>query len=125
MKKYKIVTTFLSLIILLPSLAVAAGFIPSDAEIAANGFGAFAGMINTIINWFIGISVTVAAITFSIAGARMLLNPNNPGERQKALEMFKKTVIGMLIVLGAWLIVHTIVAALVNSNTGALRFLKS
>ncbi len=125
MKKYKIITTFLSLTILLPSIAVAAGFIPSDAEIAANGFSAFATMINTIINWFIGVSVSVAAITFSIAGANILLHPDNPAERTKAWGMFTKTVWGMLIVLCAWLIVHTIVSALVRSDTGALRFLKS
>ena len=102
------------------------GWIPSDTDIAENGFKAFSTMINDIINWFITISVSIAAITFAIAGGRMLMNPENSGEREKAKEMFKKTVIGMLIVLGAWLIVHTIVTTLVATNdpTNALRFLK-
>jgi hypothetical protein len=86
-------------------------------------FTEFAIMINRIINWFISISVSVAAITFSIAGANMLLHPDNAGEREKAKSMFIKTIIGMLIVLGAWLIIHTIITSLVSSSTNALRFL--
>ena len=80
-------------------------------------------LINNIINWFLGISVSVAAITFAIAGGIMLFNPNNPGKRGEALEMFKKTIIGIIIILVAWLVIHTVIAALVNQNTGALRFL--
>lgn len=124
--RYKIIAIILSSIILLPILATAQGIIPPDTDIAENGFCAFAGMINTIINWLISMSAVIAAVTFSIAGARMLLHPEDPGERQKAIEMFKKTVIGLIIILFAWLAVHAIVAALVpnsSGSTGALRFL--
>ena len=119
---YKMIALFLSFAIFVPSILVAAGFIPSDAAIAKDGFGAFAMMINTIINWIIGISIYVAALTFSIAGAQILLNPENPAKRQEAMDMFKKTAIGMLLVLGAWLIVHTVVTDLVKPSTNALRF---
>ncbi len=119
----KTLVIILSFAVLLPFLASAAGLIPSDEDIAKDGFSAFAGMINTIINWFISMAAVVAAITFSIAGGQMLLNPENPAKRTEAIKMFQKTVIGLLIVLGAWLIVHTIVAALVKPDMGALRFL--
>ena len=100
--------------------------IPTDACIAADGFGAFAILINNIINWFLTISVSVAAITFAIAGGKMLLNPENPTKRSEAIEMFKKTLIGMLVILGAWIVVHTVIGALTGSTsgTGALRFLQ-
>ena len=122
MKKYFYKTISFS-IILLPLAAFAAGLIPSDAEITKNGFCAFATLINNVINWFIGISVSVAAITFAIAGAKILFNPGNSGKRTEAIEMFKKTIIGMFIVLGAWLVVHTIISTLVSPSTNALRFL--
>ena len=133
----KISAVLLSLMIFLPTIAFAAGFIPTDAQIngyydasgkfiAGNGFCAFAGMINTILKWFIDMSVAVAAITFSIAGGKMLLNPENASKRTEAIEMFKKTVVGLLIVLGAWLAIHTVITILVpnsTGSTGALRFL--
>jgi len=114
----------LSIFTLLPLVSFSAGIIPSDAEIAANGFGAFAGMINMVINTFLQLSVVIATITFAYAGANMLLHPDNPGEREKAKDMFKKTVLGLIIVLVAWLVVNTIVSTLVNPGSGALRFLK-
>jgi ABC-type nickel/cobalt efflux system permease component RcnA len=112
----------------IPALVFAAtnGLIPCEGTAADPcTFGKLADLVNNILNWFIGISISVAAITFSIAGAQMLMNPDNPGKREEAMEMFKKTVIGMLIVLGAWLIVHTIVSTLASNSSSALRFLKS
>lgn len=103
-------------------------FIPSDACIARDGFSAFSTMINTIINRFILLSVSIAAITFSYAGAQMLMHPENPAKREEAIDMFQKTAIGLLVVLGAWLFVHTIVTALLSNSTGptgALRFLSN
>jgi uncharacterized membrane protein len=79
--------------------------------------------INRVINWFISISISVMAITFSVAGARILLHPDQAGEREKAKEMFRKTIIGMFIVLCAWLIIHKAVSVLVSNPTSALRFL--
>lgn len=81
-------------------------------------------LVNRIINWFISMAGVIAVITFTIAGGRILLNPANPGERQAGWAMFQKTVWGMLIVLGAWLLVNTAVSALVRSQD-ALRFLSN
>ena len=81
-------------------------------------------LVNRLINWFITISVSIAAITFAIAGGRILFHPDNPGEISAGWEMFRKTLIGMLVILCAWLVVHTVVANLVSSSTNALRFLK-
>ena len=61
----------------------------------------------------------VAAITFSIAGGKMLLNPENASKRTEAIAMFQKTVIGLLIVLGAWLVIHAAITILVPNSTGS------
>ena len=100
------------------------GFIPSDKDIAETGFTALAGMINTIIKWFVGMSATIAAISFSIAGAQMLLHPEEESKLSEAKAMFAKTFWGILIVIGAWLIVNTIITTLVSDSDSALRFLK-
>ena len=82
-------------------------------------------LVNRIINWFISMSGVIAAITFSIAGANMLMHPDNPEELKKAKSMFTKTVVGIVIILIAWLVVHTLIATLVNPNIHALRFFSS
>lgn len=123
MKKHFNKLTILSYLVFLPAITFAQGIIPSDAEIQANGFCAFAKLINTVIDTFLKASVSIAAITFAVAGARLLFHPNVPAEIEKAKSMFTKTVIGIFIVLGAWLVIHTAVNAIVDKDTGALRFL--
>lgn len=121
----KILSSAIFLATFLPAIALAAGLVPSDADIAANGFGSLATLFNNIINWFVGISIAVAAITFSIAGAQILFHPESSGKIEDAKKMLWKTVQGIFIILIAWLVIHTVIATLVNPNTGALRFLKS
>jgi len=99
------------------------GLVPSDACIKYNGFEALALMANTIINWFITIAGSVAAVVFAWGGAQMLLHPESPSELEKAKKMLINTAVGMAIVLCAWLVVHTVIGTLVNSKTCALRFL--
>ena len=82
-------------------------------------------LFNRLVSWFIAMATTIATITFVLAGAKMIMNPENPGERQAAIDMFKKTVYGLIIILIAWLLVHTIVSALVSSKSTALYFLNS
>jgi len=79
-------------------------------------------LVNRAINWFVYIIGVVAGITFTIAGAKMLLHPDNAEELKSAREMFTKTVIGLLIVMCAWLAVNTVISAIVNKDTNALRF---
>lgn len=80
-------------------------------------------LVNRIINWFLSIAVVVAAITFSVAGANILLNPDNAGKREEAKKMFFKTIQGIVIILISWLVINTLVKTLVNTSTDALRFL--
>lgn len=117
--------------ILIKYLAVCAGLLIPAISFAAlvpcNGpdctFDSLIQLVNNIINWFLGISVSVAAITFMYAGATMLLHPGESGARERAKGMFKKTIIGMIIVLASWLVVHTVIGALVNPAINPLRFL--
>ena len=119
---YKTIPFIASGIISLPLLAFAQqGIVPCNGPDC--DFGDLVQLVNNIINLFLAISVSIAAISFAYGGALILLNPGNSAKREQAKGIFKKTIIGMIIVLTAWLIVFTIVKALVNPATGALRFL--
>ncbi len=121
--KNKIFAILVSTIIIFPAVTAAAGLIPctGTAESPCD-FNAVTALINNALDWFIKLSASVAAITFTIAGGQILLNPEKPAEIQKGWDMLKKTVIGMLIVLGAWLVMTEVIGAITNSETGALRF---
>ena len=54
----------------------------------------------------------------------MLFNPTDPGKRKDAKEIFKKTIIGLVIILSSWLVVTAVVKTLVGDSSSALRFLK-
>jgi heme O synthase-like polyprenyltransferase len=124
-KNKKIFAWVMSFIFILPFLTYAAeytfnGLLPtvctdSSSDTKCN-FEAIMATINHALNWVIGMAGVIAAITFTIAGAQMLLNPDNPGKRADAIEMFKKTAIGLIIVLSAWLVITTSIKALIDED---------
>ncbi len=120
----KILAFSVSSLVFLPLLAYAqssGGVIPCNGQDC--NFNSFIQLINNILKYFLGISISVAAVTFAIAGGKMLLHPNNPGERTAAKNMFKNTIIGMIIVLCSWLAVYTVIKWIVPNAGSALRFL--
>ena len=121
----KITALIISSAIFLPMVIYAqntqGGIVPCSGSDCT--FDSLIKLVNNVIDLFLTVAVSLAAITFAIAGGRMLLHPNNPGERGKAKDMFKKTIIGILIVLCAWLVVHTIVSELASNSSSALKFL--
>lgn len=129
-KKFSLAVSLFALI-LLPAAAFAATAAATGLVTCGNpgqpacDFNALTGLINNIINWFLGISVSIAAITFAYAGAEILFNQDKPAKLEEAKGIFGKTIIGLLVILCAWLIIHTIILALVGSNdpNKALRFL--
>jgi hypothetical protein len=54
----------------------------------------------------------IATLTFAYAGFLWVMSPTNPENRTKGRTIMLNAVIGFLIVLGAWLIVNTVLGAL-------------
>jgi len=75
-------------------------------------FNAFVSGIQRVINWFITIAAMLSAIAFAYAGFLLLTGGGNPGKREKAKEIFTKVLIGFIIVLSSWLIVHAVLVGL-------------
>jgi hypothetical protein len=87
-----------------------------------------------IISFIIQLSIPVAAGLFIYAGFLYVTAVDDGGKVTKAKEIFKTTFWGFVIILGAWLIVYTAVAALVDpkyldgtgeDNANFLRFLQT
>lgn len=77
-------------------------------------FNALMDLINRLINFIIVyLAVPIAALSFAYAGFSMLaLGGESAGGMEKAKNVFTNTVIGLLLVAGAWLIIHTLLSIL-------------
>src|SRR3989344_9072605 len=77
------------------------------------GYGDLLKLVNNIINWIIMISVPVAAGVFAWAGFK-LMTTGIADEKSAAKEMIWKVFIGLVFILAAWIIVGTIIKALLR-----------
>lgn len=64
--------------------------------------------INKIIDFLLMISASIAAIMFAVAGFKYMTAQGEPGKLSEAKGIFKKVVIGLIIIFSAWLIVKYI-----------------
>lgn len=80
------------------------------------GYEDLLGLINRVINWIIVIAVPVAAGVFAWAGLNVMLNSDNPGKRSEGIKMMRQVFVGLVFILAAWLIVGTILNALLSEE---------
>ncbi len=119
-KRKLILHIFSGLLILvvfvLPLLTSAAGLVPcgGDGEPVCD-FNQFMVLLNTVINTLIFWSVTIIApLLFVYAGFLLITSGGSPGKKDQAKNVFKKTVIGLLIMLSAWLVVNTLLESFID-----------
>jgi hypothetical protein len=70
-----------------------------------------------LINFFVMVSVFVAALLFVNAGFLYILSSTNPGNIAKAHKLFFNTLVGFIIILGAYLIISAIMTVLYGDAT--------
>lgn len=117
----KILTSilFIFLILLVPAGVygqVSTDLIVCDGVIKECGFNEVITLMVRIINFLTVLSASLAAISFSYAGFLLITSGGDPGARKKAQEIFTKTAIGFAFVLGAWVIVYTLVNTLTSGG---------
>jgi hypothetical protein len=90
--------------------------VPSQCTACPCGFGGILQLVQNLIN--AGVSLGVVAMIFVIAyaGASFMLNPTNPETRTKARSMLINVVVGMVVLLSAWLVVDFIMKTLYNDG---------
>ena len=67
-----------------------------------------------ILKWLITIMISVIGVIFAIAGMLLVTSGANEGNITKAKSMMTNAIIGLIILLAAWLIVDTILKIFVN-----------
>ncbi|MBU4536625.1 pilin [Patescibacteria group bacterium] len=83
-------------------------------------FSSLVQLVDNIINFIITLSVSVSAIMFAYAGVLYL--SGDPGKIKRAHEIFKNVALGLIFILGAWLIVKAILTGLGAEGTSLLNF---
>lgn len=63
---------------------------------------------NNVITWLISILGVIAVIALMITGFKLVTSAGNPSAWAAAKDMFTNIVIGIIIILAAWLVVDTI-----------------
>lgn len=86
---------------------------PEDAPL---GFGGALQLIQNLMNAGIAIGIIAFVLVTAYAGASFMLNPTNPESRTKARSMLINVVVGMIILLTAWLVVDFIMKVLYDET---------
>src|SRR5690606_16369306 len=96
----------LATLILLPFPAAAqfGPIVPEVCRTCACGFGGVMAITQNVVNFIIALGVIVATIIIAWGGGLYILSPTNPEMRNTANKMLINAVVGMCIILSAWLI---------------------
>ncbi len=73
-------------------------------------------MANGLITWLIGILFVIFALLLAIAGVKLVTSGGNHHALDEAKSSFINAIVGFMIILAAWLIVDTIMRALVGTD---------
>jgi len=94
----------------------------SNCQYQALGWGSFFKVIQNLLSLGVALAVFFAVLLFAYAGFLFVTNPANPHNIDSAKETIKNAIIGLVVVLGAWLIINTVLVGLgagnINSITG-------
>lgn len=101
----------------LPGVVGAAGLVP---ECGSNSdpcqFCHVIQLVNNVVRWLVVVLTTIAALLFAWAGFRMVVSGGNSEALTYAKNIFYNVSIGFLIVLAGWLIVDTVMKALLTGQ---------
>lgn len=75
-------------------------------------------LVQNIINWLFGFLTLVAVILLVVAGFKLVTSAGNPNAWETAKKMLTNVIIGFIIIMAAWLIVDTIMKALLAPDSG-------
>ncbi len=110
MRAYILVAvTFLAILPVVVT-AQAGGLVPCSGPDCTTA--SVVGLANSLISWLISILGVIAVIVMVYAGFKMVTSAGDEGAWTKAKELFTNVVIGIVLILAAWLIVDTLLKGL-------------
>lgn len=106
---------------LLPELVLAVepgGFVPCEGQDCS--FCDLVSMLQVIITWIIGIIFVIFAVLLVVAGFQLVTSGGNQSAQKNAKDKLINALIGIIIVLAAWLIVDTLMRAILPGDAGEI-----
>ncbi|MFA7216756.1 MAG: pilin [Candidatus Paceibacterota bacterium] len=91
------------------------GVVPSCEGDTCN-FSDIIVTIKSLVNFATGIALMFSVVVIAYAGYNYMTSGDNAGKRAEANKMLWKVVVGIILVMAAWLIVNLIVSVLVDEN---------
>ena len=74
------------------------------------------GLVNNLIGWLISALGVIAVIVMVYAGFKLVMSAGNENEWGKAKELFQNVIIGIILILAAWLIIDTVLKGLTGKG---------
>lgn len=90
--------------------------VPCDGVDVPCDFNALMTLLNRVMNFILYMSIPLAAISFSYAGYLYISAAGDTGKIQDAHKIFGSVLKGFAFVLAGWLIVYSIMGALLGSD---------
>ncbi len=112
LNKNIIIFVFVTFIICIPFLMNAQGIVPCGNGNDECEVSDIVALAKNLMDWFILISVVVAALLFLNAGVLYIMSPSNPSNIARAHRLFLSTLVGMVVVLCSWMIINLVMTTL-------------
>ncbi|MFT5360119.1 MAG: hypothetical protein ACI88L_000601 [Candidatus Paceibacteria bacterium] len=95
------------------NVVIQAGLPNAGQFVTACNFGHFLELLSNVIR-FIALNLTAPAIAVAIAYAGFLImtSGGDTGKRKEAKEIFVKVGLGLMFIIGAWVLVHALYSGL-------------
>lgn len=97
-----------------PYVATDMGFVPCEGTMCSACH--FIELGNRIIDWLIGVLALLFAVIMIVSGFRLVTSGGNQSAKEGAKSSLTNALIGFLIVLAAWLVVDTVMRALLGGS---------
>lgn len=75
-----------------------------------------AELANRVLNAGIYLAIFLSALLFAWAGWKYLTSVANPGQHEEAKKIFLNVLIGLIVILGGWLVIDTLMRVLVKNK---------
>jgi hypothetical protein len=112
----------LLILIVAPTLASAAVGLPTIVPQECNQAGgcpsicSLAQLAQNVLNGAIYLAVVLSAVLFAWAGFMYLTNSANSSGVSKAKEVFFNVMVGLVIVVGGWLVIDVVMRTFVGAS---------
>ena len=114
--KSLLITSIVSFVTFLPNTASAQGIFGGVCDGVTCSACDIAVIANSFISWLIGAVMVLFAVLMVMAGFGLVTSQGNPDALNTAKSKFINAIIGLIIVLSAWIMVDTLMRGLIGNN---------